>query len=401
MTNFNYDTIYQELKSIASWWLDNSIDNINGGFIGEIDDKGNQIFHANKGIVLNSRILWFFSELAIKTKNTAHTLAAVRSFNYIISYFDDAEFGGAFWELDCQGQVVNSKKQTYAQCFCIYAFSSYFKLTGSKLALCKAEQYFQLVEMHAFDNENGGYIEAMSQRWDSVEDFRLSAKDKNVPKSMNTHLHVLEAYTAFYQIKKDAQTKNALAGLLDVFIDNIVDSHSGHQKLFFDMKWNDLSEAFSYGHDIEASWLLYEAIEVLSDLRIAKKAYPVVLKLASSCLNEAIGSKGQVCDEFVFSTQTKSEQSDWWVQAEALVGFLNAYSLTKDKRYFDACIKIWDYIDQYHLDKSCGEWHWVSKNDLSFLQPRYKVGFWKAPYHNGRAMMELCKLFTQLEKGSK
>lgn len=401
MTNFNYDTIYQELKSIASWWLDNSIDNINGGFIGEIDDKGNQIFHANKGIVLNSRILWFFSELAIKTKNTAHTLAAVRSFNYIISYFDDAEFGGAFWELDCQGQVVNSKKQTYAQCFCIYAFSSYFKLTGSKLALCKAEQYFQLVEMHAFDNENGGYIEAMSQRWDSVEDFRLSAKDKNVPKSMNTHLHVLEAYTAFYQIKKDAQTKNALAGLLDAFIDNIVDSHSGHQKLFFDMKWNDLSEAFSYGHDIEASWLLYEAIEVLSDLRIAKKAYPVVLKLASSCLNEAIGSKGQVCDEFVFSTQTKSEQSDWWVQAEALVGFLNAYSLTKDKRYFDACIKIWDYIDQYHLDKSCGEWHWVSKNDLSFLQPRYKVGFWKAPYHNGRAMMELCKLFTQLEKGSK
>ncbi|KPV90052.1 Cellobiose 2-epimerase [Pseudoalteromonas sp. P1-30] len=401
MTNFNHSTISKELENIASWWIDNSIDHLNGGFIGEIDCKGNQVLHASKGIVLNSRILWFFSELALKTKNTAHVEAAIRSFNYIINYFDDAEFGGAVWELDYQGNVINSKKQTYAQCFCIYAFSSYFKLTGSKLAFSKAEQYFELVEKFALDKVHGGYIEAMTQHWESIEDFRLSEKDMNAPKSMNTHLHVLEAYTAFYQIKKDAVTKQALTGVLDTFADNIVDADRGHQKLFFDMEWNDLSEAFSYGHDIEASWLLNEAIEVLDNQRINAKIYPIVIKLASSCLSEAIGNKGQVCDEFVFSTETRLEHSDWWVQAEALVGFLNAYAITKDKKYYDACVAIWNYIDEYHLDKEFGEWHWVSTNDLNDVKARYKVGFWKAPYHNGRAMMELCRLFTELDEGIK
>lgn len=400
-TVFDYQSAKAELDNIASWWMENTLDEKYDGFVGEIDHIGNIVEGANKGIILNSRILWFFSELAIFSGQEEHKEVASRSFEYLIKYFDDQVYGGALWELSAEGEFVNGKKQTYAQCFCIYALSAYYKLTNSAKALVKANEYFELVEKYARDRVDGGYVEACTREWESIEDFRLSEKDLNVPKSMNTHLHVLEAYAAFYKVNPTPKVEEAFRHVIDVFVEKIIDSSSGHQKLFFDMKWQDKSSAFSYGHDIEASWLLWEAVEILGDESVKAATKPIVLKLAESCLKEAIGDKGQVCDEFDFSSKTRHQSSEWWVQAEALVGFLNAYHLSNNKAYLNVCQPIWQFINDYHLDTENGEWHWVSLNDQPAMEPVYKVGFWKAPYHNGRAMMEICRLFEVINSESK
>jgi len=396
---FDSRAISTELDNIGQWWLDNTADEKEGGFVGEIDFFGKVIPDANKGIIQNSRILWFYSEKALFSGKEKYKEAAKRAFDYLLTYFDDKEFGGAIWEVSATGEQVNGKKQTYAQSFCIYAFSAYYKLTGDETALEKAKQYFELTEKHARDYIHGGYIEAYTKQWQVIEDLRLSDKDLNAPKSMNTHLHVLEAYSALYAILPTAEVKEALIHVLDIFEQHIINQENNHLRLFFDLQWNDQSLTLSYGHDIEASWLIWEAVEILDDEAIYAKFKPIILALADTCLNESIGKHKQVCDEYEIADNIRHEESHWWVQAEALVGFLNAYYLTNERRYLDSCIEIWFFIQRYHKDHFEGEWHWISSADNNEHNPQYKVGFWKAPYHNGRAMMEVVRLFKAIGKG--
>jgi len=397
---FTRQQAQHELANIASWWLNRSIDEHHQGFVGEIDFHGEVVPQADKGIVQNSRILWFFSEAALAATDILeqenYQQAATNAFDYIVKYFNDPQDGGAFWQLDHQGQVINDKKQTYAQSFCIYAFCAYYQLTDNKQALSLALDYFRLLEQHAKDSSNGGYIEAYSRQWQVIDDVRLSEKDLNAPKSMNTHLHVLEAYSALYKVAPTTETKQALRYIIELFADKIIDKASFHLRLFFDLQWQDLSKTYSYGHDIEASWLLWEALEILGDEALTQQLKPSVLGLAEVCLAEGIGEHGQVGDEICLSSQHQEMTSSWWIQAEALVGFLNAYQLTTDEKYWHACQVIWAFIDRYHLDKVHGEWHWLSSLD-HHSDNFYKAGFWKAPYHNGRAMMEVCRLFTLIE----
>jgi mannobiose 2-epimerase len=391
---FERQAVEQELTRIAKWWREHSIDVEHGGFFGEIDYAAQAVPHASKGIVFHSRILWFFSEIARRENNPEYQSLATRAFQYLIKYFDDPEHGGAYWELAFDGSVIQAKKQTYAQCFCIYALCNYFRLTGDKTALEKALTYFKLVEEHARDWECGGYIEACSETWSDIQDYRLSEKDLNLPKSMNTHLHVLEAYSALYKVHKSAETEEALRHVLEVFEYHIYCRKSAHLKLFFDMQWRNESLTYSFGHDIEASWLLWEATKILGDNVIEAKLKPIVIGLAQVCLDEAIGSEGQVCDEFIFDSQKRIETSYWWVQAEALVGFMNAFTITDTQEFKDVCQPIWSFIQRYHIDAVHGEWHWLASTENSTENRIYKAGFWKAPYHNGRAMMEILDLMN-------
>jgi len=396
---FDKSAISTELNSIGQWWLDKTFDEKHGGFVGEVDFFGVVSCDANKGIVQNSRILWFYSEKALLSNEIEYKAAAKRAFDYLLTYFDDKEFGGAIWEVSPTGEKVNGKKQTYAQSFCIYAFSAYYKLSGNDLALDKAKEYFDLIEKNARDQIHGGYIEAYTQQWGVIEDLRLSDKDLNAPKSMNTHLHVLEAYSALYAILPNPEVKEALIHVLDMFELHIINQENNHLKLFFDNQWQDLSLTISYGHDIEASWLLWEAVEILADKEIMAKYKTIILALADTCYKESIGKHNQVCDEYEIADNIRHEESHWWVQAEALVGFLNAYHLTKEKKYFTICEDIWLFIQRYHKDEIAGEWHWISTLDNNKTNAMYKAGFWKAPYHNGRAMMEVVRLFNTLGKG--
>lgn len=395
LNNFNEFTSISaanELESIARWWLEHSLDVDNGGFWGEIDNDAKPNREADKGIVLNTRVLWFFSELAISIEKESYKSAAHRAYEYLLSHFFDTAFGGFFWSLDHKGHVIDAKKQVYAQCFAVYALCSYYKLTGDEQAKALAYSTFELVEHFALDREHGGYIEACSREWGAIDDYRLSDKDLNCPKSMNTHLHVLEAYTSLHYIHPNENTKSGLTHALTIFLDKIVVDDAAHLKLFFDMQWTCLSHEVSYGHDIEASWLIYEAAEVLKDEQLFLKAKNISLTLASVCREKGLTVNGYVLDEYNTQTKKVSDKSYWWVQAEALVGFYNAYQITKEKKYLEAVDHIWQFIQSEHKDH--GEWLWLARSQGG-RSLNYKAGFWKGPYHNGRAMLEMLKRFKE------
>ncbi|KXI27785.1 AGE family epimerase/isomerase [Paraglaciecola hydrolytica] len=388
----------RECHKIAKWWIAHSVDPLHGGFYGEIDAKANPVIIANKGIVLNTRILWFFSEAAHTYNNAGYREYATRAFDYLLDYFDDKQYGGVLWELDYQGKAISGKKQTYAQAFAIYALCAYYQLTGDKRALAKAGDYFELLEKNAIDPQFGGYFEAFSQNWQPLDDMRLSDKDLNYPKSMNTHLHVIEAYTSLYHISGDARVGKALTSLLRVFDQHIILKPSLHLSLFQSADWQDQSPAFSYGHDIECSWLLWEALEVLNQPALSQQYKNVVLSMAEVCLAQALGQHGQVCDQYTFADEHTHQESFWWVQAEALVGFLQAYQIGGDEKFKVAAENIWQFIQQQHIDREYGEWHWLALCDQDNVDHNYKAGFWKGPYHNGRAMMVAARLLQSLEK---
>jgi mannobiose 2-epimerase len=383
------DIAIRELHRIAQWWLDNTVDRTNGGFVGEVDYYGRALAGANKGIILHSRILWFFSTAARIKQVPAYRDAAERAFHYLLNHFDDPEHGGAYWELAADGSPVDCKKQTYALCFCIYGFIAYFRLTADAQAQQKTLQYFDLIETHARDPQFGGYFEAFERDWRVREDVRLAADEMNAPKTMNTHLHLLEAYSALHSAIASPRTDTALRHAVDLFCDRIVNADSGRLHGCFDRQWNVLSTVHSFGHDIEASWLLWEAGEILADARLQSKLKSIVQGLADACHRQSFGDSaaaGYRCVDEI-----------WWVQAEAMVGFLNAFQLTGEQRYRSACDDIWRYICQHHIDIVGGEWHWFAATQTNVRDSHYKAGPWKGPYHNGRAMIEVSERLARLD----
>jgi mannobiose 2-epimerase len=315
----------------------------------------------------------------------------------LFDHFNDERHGGVFWELDSNGKCINGKKQSYAQSFAIYGLSAYYMLTKDQKAIDQALKYFSLIEEHAIDPIHGGYLEAFSQNWQSLDDVRLSTKDMNSPKSMNTHIHILEAYTSLYLATQNPTVGIALNKLINLIFERILDPKSHHLFLFLDEDWTDTSNCFSYGHDIECSWLLWDALNALGEPSLTKKYRSTVISMAQVCLTQSIGDFGQVCDQFTFTDKVKHQDSFWWVQAEALVGFLNAYHLTGEQEYLVACQKIWQFTQEQHIDDDNGEWFWLAKDQQNLNHAEYKAGFWKGPYHNGRAMMEAAELIKGIE----
>ena len=375
--------------NILPFWIEKMQDTEHGGFYGRID--GNEILHpkANKGAVLNARILWTFSAAYRILKKEEYLKIAERAFHYIKDYFIDKTHGGVYWELDYWGNPVNTKKQTYAQGFALYGFSEFYRATGNPEALAMAKEFFFLLEK-CFDTKLGGYLEAYTHDWQPIEDVRLSDKDANEKKTMNTHLHVLEPYTNLCRIWDDEQLKDAQRNLIQIFTDKILDSKTNHLNLFFDEEWNVKSTAISYGHDIEAAWLLYEAAEVLGDKQLTDKIKTLSLKIADAA-SEGLQTDGSMIYE-KDGNHTDLERH-WWVQAEAVVGYMYAYKISDNVYYKEKAKQVWTYIQQSIIDKSNGEWHWSRLADDSINTRDDKAGFWKCPYHNGRMCMEMIESF--------
>lgn len=378
----------QELIAIADWWLKHTVDYEFGGFYGEVSADNSPVTNASKGIILNSRILWFFSEVALEIDNPEYRKTAKRAYDYIINFFFDKEHGGVYWELDSRGNAINTKKQVYAQAFTIYALTAYYKLTQDEQALAQALNCFDLLESKTIDREREGYLEAFTRTWGTIDDLRLSEKDLNFPKSQNTHLHVLEAYTTLHLIHPTAEINKALRYNIELFDKHMINKSTYHLRMFLDNDWKDFSPGYTYGHDIEASWLIAKALESLDDKSYTQALMPTLIKIAEATLTEGVGAHGQVIDAYDFKTKTQLPDIVWWVQAEALVGFLFAYSESHDYKYLSAAEGMWEFIKKYQIDNKNGEWFWLSSLDKPQTDPYYKVGFWKCPYHNGRAMME-------------
>jgi len=387
----------QELIAIADWWLAYTLDDEQGGFYGEVSADNTPVKNASKGVILNSRILWFFSEVAQCEPKPEYRKAAERAFHYIDCFFFDNEFGGVYWELDALGQPLNTKKQGYAQAFTIYALSSYYTLTNNAHALARALECFELLQGKTIDHERDGYWEAFTRTWGPMNDIRLSEKDLNFPKSQNTHLHILEAYTSLNKIHPTPEVSAALKYSIAMFDKYMIDKKTYHLRMFMDNNWNDFSPGFTYGHDIEASWLIAKALESLNEPEYTQMLMPHLVKIAEVTLREGIGEYGHVLDAYDFASKNYSPDIVWWVQAEALVGFLFAYSESKQEQYLRAAEKIWTFIKQYQIDKEGGEWLWFSALDKPRAEPYYKVGFWKCPYHNGRAMIEATRYLNSVK----
>jgi len=378
-----------ELKAILDYWTNHTVDHENGGFYGKISNDNQVDPFAAKGAVLNARILWSFA--AAHNLDEAYGLElAERAYQYIVSQLIDKEFGGVYWSVDHKGEPLDTKKQVYAVAFTIYALSEYYLAKGDQEIKDHAIRLYEDLVKHSYHTEKSGYLEAFNRQWESMDDLRLSEKDANEKKTMNTHLHILEAFTTLYRIWPDETLKGRIAELLQNFQTYIVDANTSSMMLFFDEDWNCKSDIISFGHDIEASWLLLEAAEVIDDEQLIVEIKELAVKMAAASM-EGLDQDGGMWYEKEPSKNHLIKDKHWWVQAEAMIGFYNAWQISAGQQFLQASFQSWNFVKQHMLDKENGEWFWGVHQDGSLMQNEDKAGLWKCPYHNSRACIELIR----------
>jgi len=376
-----------ELDSILGYWSKKTIDNQNDGFIGQINSNEEIISDADKGSVLNARILWSFSAAYQNTKNEEHKKIATRAFDFLSNHFYDSEFGGLFWSINADTTPKDTKNQIYALAFAIYGFSEYYVISKDEKALAIAINLYLRIQKHSYDPVNKGYLEAFTRDWQPIEDLRLSDKDANEKKTMNTHLHIVEAYANLFKVWKDKTLQKDIIELLQTIEKHFINAETGHLHLFFDENWIEKPDVVSYGHDIEAAWLLLQCAEISEDKNLIANYKKYAIQIAE-VTQEGLDSDSGLWYEFDPKTNELTAEKHWWVQAEALIGFYNAYQLTGDEKYLDIVLKNWRFIKTNIIDQQNGEWFWGINKDYS-LMGKDKAGFWKCPYHNSRACLEL------------
>ena len=387
------DNLKQTMKdvlehTILSYWIDHVVDKENGGFYGRIDGDDQIHAQAEKGAVMNARILWAFSAAYRVLRNPAYLEAATRAKDYFLAHFVDKENGGVYWSVDYQGNPLDTKKQTYAIGFAIYGFSEYARATGDAEVLEMAKRLYHDIETHAYDSENQGYIEALTCDWQPIADMRLSDKDENGSRTMNTHLHIIEPYTNLYRVWKDAALEKSIRNLLDIFTDKLLNPETHHLDLFFDDKWQGKRNVESYGHDIEASWLLHETALVLDDKTVLQKMEQVIRRIADAA-DEGLRPDGSMVYEHWKDTDEYDLQRQWWVQCENIIGHIDLYQYFGYEDSLEKAIQCWNFVQKNLIDAKNGEWHWAVLDDGTINLKDDKAGFWKCPYHNSRMCLEL------------
>lgn len=374
---------------ILPYWIDKMVDPA-GGFYGERDGYDHLVDGAPKGAILNARLLWTFSAAYGATARAEYLDMARRAKDYIVDNFIDRQYGGVFWSLDANGIPLDTKKQFYAIAFTIYALAEYYRVTNDGSALDEAIALFDVIESRSRDRANGGYFEASTRDWKPISDMRLSDKDVNSCKTMNTHLHIIEGYTALLRVWNDERLREAVRSLLRVFFEHIKDAATHHLGLFFDNEWCRVDNAISYGHDIEASWLLLETAQLLGEPDLLDAALRHTRLIADAAL------EGRCFDGSMIYERHQSGAYDnekhWWVQAENVVGqlYLAAYHGREDA--VDLAWQSWQYILRNLVDYGAGEWYWSRLPDGSVNRADDKAGFWKCPYHNSRMCIEALRL---------
>jgi len=376
-----------ELGAILDYWSKNMIDTQNGGFAGQIDNNENVIQNAEKGAVLNARILWSFSASYQITKKTEHKNLAKRAFDFLSNNFYDAEFGGLFWSINADKTPKDTKNQIYALAFAIYGLSEYYVISKDEKALSIAINLYLKIQKYSYDPVNKGYLEAFTRDWQPIEDLRLSEKDANEKKTMNTHLHIIEAYANLFRVWKDKELQKDIIELLRTIEKHFINTETGHLRLFFDENWTEKPDVISYGHDIEAAWLLLQCAEISEDETLIGNYKKYAVQMAD-VTKEGLDNDGGLWYEFDPKKNELIAEKHWWVQAEALIGFYNAYELTGKKNYLDIVFRNWDFIKKHLIDTKNGEWFWGIYRDNSLIE-KDKAGFWKCPYHNSRSCIEL------------
>jgi mannobiose 2-epimerase len=385
--------------NILPFWMERVADCSGTDFFGLVNQDRSVDADAPLSCVMITRILWTFAA-ATRVLGPKYNDMAHRAFVILVERFWDVEHGGLYWMVDRSGRPVSTRKQIYAQAFGVYAFAEYHRATGTPASLGYAKKLYRIMELHGRDIKFGGYFEAFDRTWQPIEDLRLSNKDLNCPKSMNTNLHVMEAYTNLYRVWQDSELAFSHSDLLKVMMDRIVDETTGHLRLFFDEIWTATGDHISFGHDIEASWLLVEAAAVLADPAVKKRACSLATRLATAVLEQSLDTDGGLLFEADGSGTVINETKHWWVQAEAVVGFYGAYQITGNEDFRAASRRVWEFITTKVVNRVHGEWHAKLSRDGKPLSPDvdpevYLAGPWKCPYHNARACLELLDRLTE------
>ena len=373
---------------LMPFWCGPAVDHEQGGWMGWLSNDLKPDRTQPKGLIVNSRILWAFSAVHQARPEKLLRQMADRAFDFVMNRFWDPLQGGAFWRLNDAGQVIDDSKKIYGQAFYIYALSEYHRAFGSPPALARARELFELIERHAHDARHGGYLEVRRRDWSEADpDARLSDKDMNEKKSMNNHLHVLEAYTNLYRVWKEPRVAQRLRELIQLFQQRILDARTRHFNHFFDEAWRVRSDSYTFGHDIEGTWLLCEAAEVLDDAALRQQAGALALPMADVVLQEGIDTDGALRYEGR-GGKIIDGGKECWPQAEAVIGLLNAFQISRDGKYLKAVLRVWDFIENRLVDRIHGEWFWRITPEGQVDATLPKVSEWKGPYHASRMCLE-------------
>jgi len=399
------EAIEGELRSnLLPFWRERSPDTVRGGFIAEMANDGTLRGDAPKGLVLNARLLWTFSALYRALGDARDLELARRAYRYLEEHFRDRVHGGYRWRVAPDGAPLDETKKIYGQAFCMYALAEFYLAGGDASALDAARRAFELIERHASDGAHGGYLEARASDWSATNELRLGDGDPIAAKSMNTHLHLLEAYTNLYRAWPDPALAARLGELIDLFGAHILAHGSApgsfHLRHFFDERWKLLSDSYTYGHDIEAAWLLGEAAEVLGDAARAPAVRSWAGEIARAVVGEAIDGDGALAYEGRGGAVIDGTR-DWWCQAEAVVGFWNAYQVTGEKEFARAATRVWGFITSRMVDRVNGEWFWRVRADGLVDETQPKVSEWKCPYHNVRMALEMMQRLGAATEGNR
>ena len=363
-------------------------DNEHGGYYGYMDYDLAVDKKAVKGCILNSRITWFFSNAYLLLKDHSLLEEAKHGFTFLKDYCMDRENGGIYWSIGYDGTPEDTIKHTYNQAFCIYALSSYYDASGDEEALRMARELFRIIESKCTDEV--GYLEAFDRQFHEIDNDKLSENGVIAEKTMNTLLHVFEAYTELYRVSGESEVAERLKWILDTFADKVYNPALKRQEVFFDKNMNSIIDLHSYGHDIETAWLIDRGVEILGDKHYEEKLTPITKALTEQIYNVAFDghSLANECENGVVNTHRI-----WWVQAETVVGFLNGFQKSPEKQeYLDAARAQWEFIKEHVIDKRKGsEWFWEVDQQGNSYEGRPIVEPWKCPYHNGRMCLEVIK----------
>lgn len=388
--NSNYmiiNEVKEELTgNIIPFWRSLK-DDKHGGFYGGMGYDLKTLEHSIKGGIYNSRILWFFSNAYVALKDEESLRCADHAYDFLRVSLIDKEYGGVYWSVSYDGKVVDDTKHTYNQAFAIYGLASYYGATGNKEALKIAYELVDKIESICKDEL--GYLEAFDREFKPQDNEKLSENGVMASRTMNTLLHVLEAYTELYRVDKTEKVADYIRFMLDLFADKVYKQDLRRLDVFFDMDWNSIIDLHSYGHDIEASWLVDRACEVLGDGEYTEKISKVTKDLSDNIHSVALKEGSSLyneCENGIADTKRV-----WWVQVEAIIGFVNGFEKDSNRTdYLETARKIWDYVKEYMIDKRPGgEWFNELYKDGAPIKEKEIVGPWKGPYHNGRMCLEM------------
>ncbi|HEU4324365.1 MAG TPA: AGE family epimerase/isomerase [Roseiflexaceae bacterium] len=400
------ERIERELRgNILPFWIAHTVDPA-GGFYGSLTGDRRVRDDVPRSAVLCARVLWTYSSAYCAYGGPELLAMARHAYRALLRSFWDQRYGGVYWTVDARGLPANDRKHSYAQAFAIYGLSEFYRATGEAESLQLAHELLALLDRHAHDERYGGYLECRSREWLPLPDMRLSSKEPNSRKSMNTLLHLLEAFANLLRAEQSAGEGGAsdedtfvalrspaaarLHELAEAFLDHVIDPQTGHTRLFFDDRWSSLQEGWSYGHDIETSWLLVDAAEALGDPVLLARSRAAAVRTAQAVHDRALAPDGALDYEGTRARVTSAERH-WWAHAEALVGFYNAYQISGQSHFATASRLVWRYIEEHFVDHSHGDWFRVLDPQGAPLRDCFKVGPWECPYHHSRACLELLR----------